>query len=394
MDRRRIFGLLNPDSTDRRARSFRMLHHAVVAVGTAVLVADTVPAISGDYLPLLDAGFFVVAGFFIAEYLLRLYVAPEAPGGEVHTAWEMRLRWALSAGGFLDLVGALPVLLTVLEREPAILFSGVWLFKYIRYSPGLASLRRVIAHARQPLLSVLLGFVIVLFTAANVEYLLERNADPAAFGSMPKALWWAIVTLTTTGYGDVVPGTPMGRMVAGFVMISGILVFALWAGILATGYAQEARRLQFLRTWDLVAGVPFFHDLGASVISEVANLLRPRDYPAGASIIRKGEHGDRMFFIVDGEVEILVPPQPVVLGQGHFFGELALLTRAPRSASVLARNACTLLSLDVVDFHELLGRRPELARAIRAEAAQRMRPRDDPEAEPASEPALAAEASG
>lgn len=377
MDGHRIFLLLDPENKDRRARSLRLLHHAMVLFGTAVLLADTVPAIRQSYLPLLDAGFFLVAGFFVAEYLLRLILAPEAPGGEHHPAWDMRLRWVVSAGGLLDLAGALPALLTLVEREPAILFSGVWLLKYVRYSPGLASLRRVIAHARQPLLSVLLGFVIVLFSAANIEYLLERNADPAAFGSMPKALWWAIVTLTTTGYGDVVPSTPAGRVVAGFVMISGILVFALWAGILASGYAQEARRLQFLRTWDLVAGVPFFHDLGPSVISEVANLLRPRDYPAGATIIRKGEHGDRMFFIVDGEVEILLQAETVVLGSGHFFGELALLTRAPRSATVLARNACTLLTLDVVDFHELLGRRPELARAIRAEAARRLSPQSE-----------------
>ena len=377
MDRRRIFRLLDPEASDRAARSFRLLHHLMVALGTAVLLADTVPEINQRYLPLLDVGFFCVAGFFIAEYLARLSVAPEAPGGEVHPAWDMRLRWMISAGGLLDFIGALPALLTVIEREPAMLFSGVWIFKYIRYSPGLASLRRVIAHARQPLLSVLLGFIIVLVTAANLEYLLERQADPAAFGSMPKALWWAIVTLTTTGYGDVVPSTAVGRLVAGVVMISGILVFALWAGILATGYAQESRRLQFLRTWNLVAGVPFFHDLGASLISDVANLLRPRDYPAGATVIRKGEHGDRMFFIVEGEVEILLEPQSVVLDSGHFFGELALLTRAPRNASVIARSACTLLSLDVVDFHELLGRRPEVARAIRAEAARRLGPQPD-----------------
>lgn len=387
MDRRRLYALLHPETDDREARSFRLLHHVLVALGIALLLADTVQPIRDQYEILLDIGFLVVSLFFLCEYVVRLVVAPMAPGGEHRPAWRSQLSWALSGGGLLDLAGALPVVLTLLEHEPAILFSGVWIFKYLRYSPGLASLRRVIAHARDALLSVLLGFVIVLLTAANLAYLLERNTNPEAFGSIPAALWWAIVTLTTTGYGDVVPTTPAGRLLAGLVMISGILVFALWAGILATGYAQEARRLQFLRTWELVATVPFFHDLGASVISEVASLLRPRDYPTGSPIVRKGERGECMFFIVDGEVEILIEPHPVVLGSGHFFGELALLTRAPRNATVLARNACTLLALDVVDFHELLGRRPELARAIRAEAARRLGPAD--EAAPA--PALAAE---
>lgn len=380
--------MLDPDSSDREARSFRLLHHTLVALGIAVLLADTVQPIREQYEILLDIGFLVVSLFFVLEYALRFIIAPVAPGSEHRPAWRTHLSWALSGGGLLDLAAALPIVLTLVEHEPAILASGIWIFKYLRYSPGLASLRRVIAHARDALLSVLLGFVIVLLTAANLAYLLERNANPEAFGSIPAALWWAIVTLTTTGYGDVVPTTPAGRLLAGIVMISGILVFALWAGILATGYAQESRRLQFLRTWELVAAVPFFHDLGASMISEVASLLRPRDYPTGATIIRKGERGECMFFIVDGDVEILLAPHPVVLGSGHFFGELALLTRAPRNATVLARKSCTLLSLDVVDFHELLGRRPELARAIRAEAARRLGPaekRSEPEAALAAE---------
>ena len=149
----------------------------------------------------------------------------------------------------------------------------------VRYAPGLASLQRVISDARRALLSVLLGFGIVLLVAASLAYFLERDAQPAVFGSIPAALWWAIVTLTTTGYGDVAPQTPPGRMLAGIVMVSGILVFALWAGILATGYAEETRRREFLRTWDLVAKVPFFHNVGAAVIAEVARLLRPREYP-------------------------------------------------------------------------------------------------------------------
>ena len=144
----------------------------------------------------------------------------------------------------------------------ASLYGFVWAFKPIRYSQGLASLQRVISRARHALLSVLLAFGIVLLAAASLAYLLERNAQPELFGSIPQALWWAIVTLTTTGYGDVTPVTPAGRVLAGVVMVSGILVFALWAGILASGYAEELRRREFLRTWDLVAKVPFFRNVG------------------------------------------------------------------------------------------------------------------------------------
>jgi len=145
----------------------------------------------------------------------------------------------------------------------------------------------------------------------------------------------------------------------------------LWAGILATGYIEETRRREFLRTWDLVAKVPFFHDVGASVIADVTQLLRPREYPAGAVIVRRGERGDCMYFIASGEVEVRLRPESLYRGPGYFFGELALLTGDPRNATVVAVRQCTLLRLDIVDFRQLLGRQPELARIIRSEAELR-----------------------
>jgi len=386
MDRQRLYMLLNPDSPARAARLFRLAHHVLVAVGIAAMLADMVPFIAADYDPVLRAGYYLVGAFFVAEYMLRLVAAPETPSHEHHGAVWARLHWAVSLGGILDLLCALPAIAALARVPSTSLFGFVWAFKYIRYSPGLASIGRVVRKAQQPLLSVLLGFAIVLLTAASIAYLVERHANPEAFGSIPAALWWAIVTMTTTGYGDVVPQTMAGRILAGVVMMSGILVFALWAGILANGYAEELRRREFLRTWELVAKVPFFHNIGASLIAEVARLLRPRDFPEGAVIMRRGQAGDCMYFIIDGEVEIRLQAQEAYLGPGQFFGEVALLTGAPRNATVVAAQACTLLSLDIVDFHELLARHPELARIIHEEAEQRP---GDVAPSPLDEPALA-----
>jgi voltage-gated potassium channel len=264
------------------------------------------------------------------------------------------------------------VLNIVFETQDAILFGLVWVFKLVRYAPGLVGLRRAIGNARQALLSVLLGFVVVLLAASSLEYLFERAAQPDPFGSIPAALWWGIVTMTNAGYGDSVPQTVPGRMLAGVVMVCGIVVLALIAGILATAFAQEMRRYAFLRTWNIVAKVPFFQTVGASVIAEVARLLRPRDYPAGAVIVRRGEPGDCMYFIASGEVEIEIGPEPLRLGTGEFFGEIALLTGTPRTATVVAGEPCTLLRLDIVEFRELMGRQPELARVIYDAAHQRL----------------------
>src|SRR5437870_4528877 len=324
MDRRRLYIALNPDSADQAARVFRVVHHVLVALGIAAMLADTVSFIAADYDPVLRAGYYVVGIFFVAEYVLRLIVAPDIPGYEHCGALRARLLWAVSLGGILDFLSAAPAIAALARVSSAHLVGFVWAFKYVRYSPGLASLGRVVRKAQQALLSVLLGFAIVLLSASSIAYLLERHANPDAFGSIPAAMWWAIVTMTTTGYGDVVPHTVAGRILGGVVMTSGILVFALWAGILATGYAEEMRRREFLRTWELVAKVPFFRNIGASLIAEVARLLKPRDFPAGTVIMRRGESGHRMYFIVDGDVEVRLQSQRVYLGPGQFLGEVAL----------------------------------------------------------------------
>ena len=386
MDYRPLYRVLDPESHDPAARIFRVVHHVLAAFGIAIVLAETMEPVQADYGAELAAGFYVVGGFFIAEYLLRLIAAPSKPGHEHLPAWRARALWAVSPGGIFDLVCALPGVLFMTERYWASFFGFIWASKYVRYSPGLASLGRVVRNERQSLFSVLLGFGIVLLTAASIAYLLEREANPAVFGSIPAALWWAIVTLTTTGYGDVVPSTVAGRILGGTVMTGGILVFALWSGILANGYAQELRRREFLRTWELVAKVPFFHNIGASLIAEVARLLRPRDYPAGGVVMRRGQPGDCMYFIADGEVEIQLPGQNVYLISGQFFGEVALLTGAPRNATVVATQPSTLLSLDIVDFHELLARQPELARIIHEEAQHR---HGETAPRPLAEPALA-----
>jgi voltage-gated potassium channel len=386
---KRLYQILQPESSGTAARLFRLVHHVMVGLGIAIMLADTEVAWRDAYHVWLDPGFQLACTFFIAEYVARLLAAPGAPGAH-RRGWRARLAWALSPSGAFDLLGALPGILDIaFSPRYASLYGFIWAFKAVRYAPGLVSLQRVISRARGALLSVLLGFGIVLLAAASLAYLLERNAQPDKFGSIPQALWWAIVTLTTTGYGDVTPVTPLGRILAGVVMISGIMVFALWAGILATGYAEELRRREFLRTWDLVAKVPFFDKVGASVIADVARLLRPREYPARAIIVRRGEHGDCMYFIASGEVEVRLRPGTIRLGPGEFFGEIALLTGEPRNATIAAVQPCTLLTLDIVDFRQLLGHQPDLARVVSEEAERRLQshnPRRRPPRAAAIEP--------
>ncbi|NRQ15078.1 cyclic nucleotide-gated ion channel [Ensifer sesbaniae] len=252
------------------------------------------------------------------------------------------------------------------------LFCGIWLLKPLRHSTFFRLLGRVVSRAAPNLIGVTSLFGIVLFGASLIAYLIERDVQPDKFGSIPQAMWWAVVTLSTTGYGDEIPQTLAGRVLAGLVMMSGIGIFALWAGILATGFFEEVRRQDFVRNWQLVAAVPLFQKLGSAAFVEIVRSLRPRVVPAGAVICRKGEVGDQMFFIVEGRVSIATPsPTPVELGPGSFFGEMALISGEPRSATVSAATEVSLLSLYSEDFQMLSSSNPEIAEIIRKTAEAR-----------------------
>jgi voltage-gated potassium channel len=352
--------------TATAGRNMTRAAHVAVVIGVLMVVMLTVdPAYEAAH-HWVDTVLWGCLGFFTFEWLVRLWYAVRAG-----RAWS----YAFSGRGILDAACVLAVpsaLLLAVPPKTAWLFAVLWLIKAIPGIPGLRQLRRVLAQESGPLFSVLVLFLLVLFLGSVAEYFLERDVQPATFGNVPSALWWAVATLTTTGYGDVVPITPLGRLVAAVVMICGLGVFGLWTGILATGFAAETRRDNFLKTWETVTKVPFFASLGPSAIADVTHVLRTIDLPPRTTIIRKGQQGDCMYFIASGEVEVELPGnKKVQLGEGAFFGEMALLGNNLRSANISTTRLSKLLVLDLVDFRLLMARHPDLAETIDAEAKRR-----------------------
>jgi voltage-gated potassium channel len=346
-------------------RNMTKAAYVAIAIGFVMMLMLTVaPAYEAAHY-WVDATLWACLAFFIFEWAVRLRHAFMSERG-----WA----YALSGRGLVDAVAALAIpLALVLGADPksAWLLGALWVLKVVPGVPGLRQLRRVLVVESGPLLSVLVIFLMVLSLASVAEYYLEHDVQAATFGSVPAALWWAVVTLTTVGYGDVVPITLLGRVVAAFVMICGLGVFGLWTGILATGFAAETRRDNFLKTWESVSKVPFFAALGPAAIADVTHMLRTMDLPARTMIIRKGQAGDCMYFIASGEVEVDLPGKKVRLGEGAFFGEMALLGNNSRSANITTTRVSRLLVLDLVDFRLLMARHPDLAETIDAEATRR-----------------------
>jgi voltage-gated potassium channel len=356
------------------AAGIRIAHQAAATIAVAAMVLDTQATLSHSYGGILGVVVWIFAVLFAIEYGLRLVLAPWAHWAHRDEPWRARWHWATNFHGIVDLAGTLPILTLAAGAAPAHaqLYGAAWLVKLVPYAPGLELVGRVLRNARKNMGGLLLGFFMIIVVSATIAYEAEGTVQPNTFGSIPLAMWWAVVTVTTVGYGDAVPVTLIGRIVAGMVMLSGIGMFALWTAILVTGFSYEMRRREFLRTWDLVARVPYFHGLGAGTIADVAQLLRPSDFAPGTVVVRRGQPGDCMYFIVSGEITIDIKP-PVTLGPGEFFGELALITGEPRSATVAAKTACELLHLDLADFRQLAARHPDVAKQIEVEATRRRR---------------------
>lgn len=347
------------------SRGYRILQYFVLIAGLVAMFAVTVPDIRPDLRAWLIVGLWCCLGFFTFEMAVRVWT---------RSASEHHSSYPRSAAGAIDALAVLPIPLALLAGVPndtAWLLASLWLLKLTTSVPGLALLWRVISLESRALASVFAIFLIVLLLAAVALYILERAEQPEQFGSLPLSLWWAVTTLTTTGYGDAVPETFLGRMIAGIVMICGLAVFGLWTGILATGFAAEHRRRDFVRTWDLVTRVPFFRNLYPAAIVELTRMLRRLDVVERTVVVRRGRPGDCMYFIASGEVEVKLEPQPVRLGPGSFFGEMALLERGPRTATVVTTIPTTLLILDVSDFHAFTALHPDLAQTVEAEATRR-----------------------
>jgi voltage-gated potassium channel len=356
-------------------------HRLVTAVLVSVVVGSVATAVLETLARLASAAALFRAveaaalAVLAAEYLLRLWSAPEGDPLGAARPWRARLQYVTSFAGVIDLVAILSAVLPLvipIHEDWLRALRVLRLLKLARYAPALPLFVAVLKNERRPLLATLFVVVVLLVLESTIMYTLEREAQPQTFASIPDSMWWAIVTIATVGYGDVYPVTPAGKVFGSVAMILGIAVFAVPAGILATGFATEIRKRDFVVTWQSVARVPLFAGLDASRIAEIARLLKSQVVPAHYVVVRRGDPADAMFFIMAGEVLIEVEPAPIRLGKGQFFGEIALLRETVRTATITTLTECQLLTLDVEDFRRLLAAHPAVKAAITRIADERL----------------------
>ena len=347
----------------------------LVLVNIAAVVLESVPryeAANGGLFAAIEGVSLVM---FTLEYALRIWAAGEYAVGRDGSEREARLRYVRSSDGLIDLVSVLPFWLAFAapsELRIILLFRIVRFLKLARYSPALRSLLEALYVERRALFGCFVIVIGATLMTAVFMHLAERGAQPDKFGTVPDAMWWAIATLATIGYGDVVPVTPLGKLIAAATMLMGLIMIALPVGIVATAFSQEVHRRDFVVTWAMVARVPLFAGLDAAAIADIMRLLRAQTVGAGEVVVRRGDAAHSMYFVASGEVDIDLAGKHVRLGVGQFFGEIAVLRRARRSATVTAITRTSLLALNATDFHLLMEEQPRIAARVQEVVRERV----------------------
>lgn len=215
----------------------------LIVGNTSAVLLESINEIYQSYQLLFDAFELFSIGVFTVEYLLRFWAIAEKNPFE--SAWKNRWLWVRSGSAIIDLLAILPAYINFFVHIDLRFLRILRLFRLLkltRYFVSLQILLRVIEREKGSFQAVIFILLIMIIIAAAGMYVVENQAQPEVFSSIPAAMWWAVVTLTTVGYGDVTPITPIGRFLGALITILGVGLAALPAGILANGLASELRQ--------------------------------------------------------------------------------------------------------------------------------------------------------
>lgn len=243
--RRTLWHQLDPEAYERDGLSpTNMAVVWVVVLSSLLAIVETEPVVEN-----IAPGAFahieqIFSVLFLVEYLIRLWAEGENPK---FSGISGRIRYALTPAAIIDLAAFLPSLVAPGITSPMLLRSFrllriLRLARLGRFSLAMRNLTEAVTERREELLLSLMLATIILVFSATAMYILEGENDPEAFGSIPRALWWSVCTLTTVGYGDIYPHSVLGKICGGLTSIAGIGLIAMPTGILAAAFSDAFQK--------------------------------------------------------------------------------------------------------------------------------------------------------
>ncbi|WP_022946328.1 ion transporter [Pseudoalteromonas ruthenica] len=220
---------------------------ALILANVIAIVIESVPSVAKQHIGFFAYFELISVSIFTLEYLARLWASVDLERFENSTLsdTQRRLRYLCSPMAIIDLLAILPSLLVFFvsfDLRFLRVLRLLRIFKLTRYSRAMQLLLQTIREESGSLFAAFSIMAVILIVAASGIYLLEHDVQPDKFGSIPKAMWWALITLTTVGYGDVVPITGLGKVFGGIITILSMGMVAIPTGLLASSFSDQLRQ--------------------------------------------------------------------------------------------------------------------------------------------------------
>ncbi|MGI8841523.1 MAG: cyclic nucleotide-gated ion channel [Caulobacteraceae bacterium] len=346
----------------------------LIVTNVVMVILETVPSIYGPYRDYFRGFELFTVCAFATEYAVRVWSAPEDPRIGAGHPLTGRLRFVLRPMMIIDFLSFAPFFLGVLtggvvDLRALRVLRLLRLLKIARYSQAMPALLGVLYAERRALLGSFILLLCTVCAAAEVMHLVEGPGQPKAFGTLPTSMYWAIATLSTVGYGDEVPLTLLGKLVAGVTMVLGLVLFAMPIGIIAKGFVDGLHRREFNITWSMVKRQPLFEDFGLDAVGQIVDLMGARMVQEHTRIAVAGQDAENFYLIVSGRARAEDETGVWDLEPGDMIGEEALGDGGVYGKSVLARAEMRLMVLPGEDLRRLARKFPLLERRIRNEVA-------------------------
>lgn len=262
---------------DGRLTTTNKILIVIILLAIATAVVSTEPAMHAGHVrwfPLMELSF---GAIFLAEYAARIFAAGDQPGET--SAWRKRWDFIRSPIGLIDLAVVISMLAPLVTADASLLrfvrlLRVLAVMKFGRFSQALRVVWSAVADRGDDLLvTMAMAFILLLF-GATALYVIEGEAQPEAFGSIPRALWWSVITFTTVGYGDVYPITALGKVFGSFMALTGIMFVAMPTGILAAAFSQAMQRRRDQRIEEMREHIERLDEVDDRVEAKLAALER------------------------------------------------------------------------------------------------------------------------
>ncbi|HEX4080411.1 MAG TPA: cyclic nucleotide-gated ion channel [Rhizomicrobium sp.] len=339
----------------------------LIVANVVAVALETVPALHERFAPLFVAFEDFSLAVYTLEYAARIWSATEDPRIAARGRWHGRILYALRPLMIVDFLAIAPSLVGLffgIDLRVLRIFRLFRLLKLARYSHALQALLSVLVAERSALFASAILLLASVCFYGELMHLAEGAAQPHTLGTMPGAMYWAITTLATVGYGDITPVTAFGRLIAGATMVTGLALFALPVGIIANGFVTGLNRRRFAITWSMLRRQPLFQGFDADTLATILEVPEALIIREHTQLTVAGRNASTFYLIVSGRACAETADAGGEIGPGETFGEESLSLSGTYGRTVTADTDMRLIAFQGEELRRLCRKFPWLKQRI------------------------------